>query len=78
MTEEQITNRYVRGWTSREEYRAEMVKFYEREDAKDRVERIAKEAYAKRGNSGKVDPIWHLVTVAVRLALADAKAEGRS
>jgi hypothetical protein len=35
VTEEQITNRYVRGWISLSEYRAEMVKFYDREDAKE-------------------------------------------
>jgi len=39
MTEEQITNRYVRGWISLEEFRKELVKFYEREDAKDAKKR---------------------------------------
>jgi len=74
MTEEQITNRYVRGWISLEEFRAEMVKFYDREDAKDRIDRIAKQAYADRDRD-RGDPIQSLVRLAIRLALADAKAE---
>lgn len=40
MTEEQITNRYVRGWISLTEFRAELVKFYDREDAKDNAARL--------------------------------------
>jgi hypothetical protein len=43
MTEEQIRNRYVRGWISLEEFRAEMVKFYDREDAKDAEARKEKQ-----------------------------------
>lgn len=39
MTEEQITNRYVRGWISLAEYKRQMVAFYDREDAKDQKER---------------------------------------
>jgi hypothetical protein len=35
MTEEQITNRYVRGWISLAQYRAELVALYDREDRKD-------------------------------------------
>ncbi len=41
MTEEQIINRYVRGWTSLEQYRAELVEFYNQEDAKDNAAREA-------------------------------------
>ena len=36
MDEEQITNRYVRGWISLEDFKAEMVRFYDREDKKER------------------------------------------
>lgn len=48
MTEEQITNRYVRGWISLAQFQAEMVKFYDREDAKD--------DRARRNSRTSVDP----------------------
>jgi hypothetical protein len=50
VTEEQITNRYVRGWIGLSEYRAEMVKFYDREDAR---EAAAAPTYYTRWVSGK-------------------------
>ena len=43
MTEEQITNRYVRGWYSLEQYRAALVEHYNRQDAKEKAERNADE-----------------------------------
>jgi len=72
MTEEQITNRYVRGWISLEEFRSEMVKFYDREDSKDRVDRIVKQAFAERDRESG-DPIATLARLVARIALADAK-----
>lgn len=69
MNEEQIMNRYVRGWISLNEFREEMVRFYEREDRKDLVDRIVAEAYIKRGKD-RGDPIRNLVETAVKLALA--------
>ncbi len=36
MTEEQIVIRYLRGWISLDEYCSELVRFYDREDAKER------------------------------------------
>lgn len=48
MTEEQIINRYVRGWISLAQFRTEMVKFYDQEDAKD--------DRARRNSRTSVDP----------------------
>lgn len=41
MSEEQLTTRYMRGWISLKEYRAELVRFYDREDAREAAERAA-------------------------------------
>lgn len=72
MTREQITNRYVRGWISEAEFRAEMVKLYDREDEAERIQRIVDRAFELRNRHADGDPIQNLVRLAVRLALNDA------
>ena len=56
MSEEQITNRYVRGWISLSQYRAEMVAFYDREDAREK--RLRDEASSPPQKTSPLDQFF--------------------